>query len=73
MAARTALSPSPVPAGPLVRMDSAKQLTGLSDKVIRKAVKDGDLVAYRPGGERGPLLFTTHDLMAYVASTRVAS
>ena len=67
---KTKRTPTP-PAGPLVPIERAQEITGLPRRTIRNAVSDGRLVAYRPSGfERGRLAFTEADLMTWLASSR---
>jgi hypothetical protein len=56
----------------LTATDWAKR-SGLPYRAILKAIKDGDLIAYRPAGSaRGSLYIAADDFRAWLDSTRVA-
>jgi len=51
-------------------VEAAAEYTGLSDPQLRRAVKRGDLVATKPAGPTGPLMFTRRDLDMFLDGSR---
>jgi hypothetical protein len=64
--------PPESPVTPLLRIEEASQVTGLSCRQLRLAVRKGRLAAFRPSGfARGRLAFAQADLAEFVNAARL--